>query len=117
MRAAVEHLVSLKFGQCGTFDPQRPGPFRENVSMKTAVERYSSEMIECAGEIAQYIYGAYGKFPATTPSVYCNIFVQAHHLDMDFYDQFYSSDAYLETHRQHFEKWHGKGQEIPGQQP
>lgn len=109
MRAAVEHLVSLKFGQRGTFDPQRPGPFRENAAVKSVIERYSPEMIECAGEIAQYIYDTYGKFPATTPSIYCNIFVQAHHLDMDFYDQFYSSDAYLETHRQHFEKWHGKG--------
>ena len=109
MRAAVDHLVSLKFGQHGTFDPQRPGPFRENASVKAAVERYSPAMIECAGEIAQYIYDTYGKFPATTPSVYCNIFVQAQHIDTDFYDQFYSPDAYLETHRQHFEKWHRKG--------
>lgn len=110
MRAAVAHLVSLKFGPHGTFDPQRPGPFRENATVKAAVERYSPAMIECAGEIAQYIYDTYGKFPATTPSIYCNIFVQAQHIDTDFYDQLYSPDAYLDTHRQHLEKWHRQEQ-------
>jgi hypothetical protein len=33
--------------------------------------------------------------------------VQAHHLDLDFYDKFYPAGAYTETQAEHMELWHG----------
>ena len=33
-------------------------------------------------------------------------YLQAHHLDLDFYDKFHKPGAYLQTHAQHMEKWH-----------
>jgi hypothetical protein len=33
-------------------------------------------------------------------------FVQAHHIDTDFYDKHYKEGAYLHTHAEHFEHWH-----------
>jgi len=32
--------------------------------------------------------------------------LQAHHIDLDFYDKFYKPDAYLKTHASHMERWH-----------
>jgi hypothetical protein len=33
-------------------------------------------------------------------------YLQAHHLDLDFYDTFYQPGAYLPTHARHQEQWH-----------
>jgi hypothetical protein len=106
MRAAVTHFVALKFGPGGTYDPARPGPFRDNAGIKAGIERYSSEFVDALGEVAQYVHDAFGKFPATIPSVYVRVYAQAQHIDLDYYDAFYGPDAYLETHRQHLASWH-----------
>jgi hypothetical protein len=34
------------------------------------------------------------------------MFLQAHHLDLDFYDRHFKPGAYLETHKRHMERWH-----------
>jgi hypothetical protein len=38
---------------------------------------------------AQYIFDRFGKFPGTVPSMIATIYLQAHHLDLEFYDEFY----------------------------
>jgi hypothetical protein len=106
MRAAVDRFVALKFAPGGAYDPTRPGPFRDNARIKAAIERYSPEFVEALGEVAQYVHDAFGKFPATIPSVYVRVYAQAQHIDLDYYDQFYGPEAYLETHRQHLARWH-----------
>jgi hypothetical protein len=37
--------------------------------------------------------------------------VQAHHLDLEFYDRFFRQGAYLRTHAEHMQRWHGRPQE------
>lgn len=106
MRAAIEHFDAMKFGEGGTFDPRRPGPYRETAAVKAKIERYSVEKKTLLGDVATYIFETYGKFPGTVPSVYIRAYVQAHHLDTDFYDKFYGPESYLKSHRQHFEQWH-----------
>jgi hypothetical protein len=32
--------------------------------------------------------------------------LQAHHLDLEFYDTFYQPGAYLRTHADHMARWH-----------
>ena len=51
-------------------------------------------------------YDTYGKFPATIPSIFSLIYVQAQHLDLDFYDRYFKPGAYLTTHKEHMKKWH-----------
>jgi hypothetical protein len=36
-------------------------------------------------------------------------YVQAQHIDLDFYDRFFKPGAYLRTHAEHLERWHGPG--------
>jgi hypothetical protein len=45
------------------------------------------------------------------PSVFIMNYVQAHHLDLDFYDRFFKPGAYLRTHAEHMQRWHGERQE------
>jgi hypothetical protein len=34
------------------------------------------------------------------------MYLQAHHIDLDFYDEFYKPRAYLKTHATHMAQWH-----------
>ena len=107
MRAAAREIARRKFGEGGAYDPQTDGPFRDNSRVKGSVAPYSEEFVECLGEIAQYIYDTYGKFPGTAPTMLMCIYVQAQHIDLEFYDAHYREGAYLDTHRQHMARWHG----------
>jgi len=107
MHAAARQLVRVKFGPGGTYDPETPGPFSRTGEVKGRVKPYSEEFIACLGAMAQYIYDTYGRFPATVPTIVMRVCVQAHHLDTDFYDAHFQKGAYLDTHAQHLERWHG----------
>lgn len=108
MRAAVQKLAEWKFGEGGTYDPTTPGPYQRNREVKESVTPYSEELLACVGEMAQYVYDTYGKFPGTVPTIFMRVYVQAHHLDTEFYDTHVGPGSYLETHARHMERWHGK---------
>lgn len=38
--------------------------------------------------------------------MYMLTYLQAHHLDLDFYDHFFHPGSYLETHARHMKRWH-----------
>jgi hypothetical protein len=111
MAAAVEAFAERKFGPGGPFHPatprgverqsrgprQRPGP-RRNLKACVALQ-------------AQYVLDTFGKFPGTVPTVFIMNYVQAHHLDLEFYDRFFKPGAYLRTHADHMPRWHGGPEE------
>jgi hypothetical protein len=45
-------------------------------------------------------------FPGTVPTLFVLNYVQAHHLDLEFYDRFFRPGAYLHTHAEHMQQWH-----------
>ncbi len=107
MRAAAREIARRKFGEGGTYDPATDGPFLDNTRVKGSVSPYSEQFVEYLGDIAQYIYDTYGKFPGTAPTMLMCIYVQAQHIDVEFYDAHYKDGAYLDTHRWHMARWHG----------
>ena len=82
-----------------------------NEEFEKAVPGVSDEGIECVKDICTYIFEEYGKFPAFNDTMHLLYFIQAHHLDTDFYDKYFKDGAYLDTHKNHFEMWH-KGTNI-----
>lgn len=107
MRSAVEVLVTKKFGPGGAFDPATDGAYKRTAEVKGSVSRYSHEFVESIGEMAQYVYDAYGKFPATIPTILVSGYVQAQHIDLEYYETHFKPGAYLPTHREHMVRWHG----------
>ena len=83
-----------------------------NEEFEKAVPGVSDEGVECVKDICRYIYEEYGKFPAFNDTMHLLYFIQAHHLDTDFYDKYFKEGAYLDTHKNHFDMWH-KGTNIP----
>ena len=49
--------------------------------------------------------------PAPCPRMFILNYVQAHHLDLEFYDRFFQPGAYLRTHAEHMARWHGRPEE------
>ncbi|MBC5992036.1 hypothetical protein [Pontibacter cellulosilyticus] len=106
MRAAVQAVCERKFGKGGPFNPATPGPWKDTAKVRGAAQVHDERFRECVALQAQYVYDTFGKFPATVPSIFMLMYLQAHHLDLEFYDTFYKPGAYLKTHADHMNKWH-----------
>jgi hypothetical protein len=46
--------------------------------------------------------------PGTVPTAQVLVYLQAQHIDTDFYDQLFAPSAYLPTHTAHQARWHGQ---------
>jgi hypothetical protein len=106
MRAAVEAFAQRKFGPGGPFHADTPGAWRESSRVRGSAQVHSDEFKECIALMAQHTYDRFGKFPGTVPSVFILMYLQAHLLDLDFYDHYFNEGAYLATHARHMERWH-----------
>ena len=106
MREAVEALVKRKFAQGGVYNLETPGPWKDSAKVRSSAKPFTNEIKECVALQAQYIYDRYGKFPATIPSIFLLTYLQAQHIDLDFYDHYFKLGAYLSTHSNHMRKWH-----------
>ena len=70
------------------------------------VPDYSEDVIACVKDVCNYIYDSYGRFPAHVDAMYVpGVWVQAHHLDLKYYDQFYQG-GYADAQRMHEQVWH-----------
>jgi hypothetical protein len=107
MRAAVEAFAERKFGPGGPFHPDTPGPWKESSRVRSSALVHSDEFKACVALQAQYVLDRFGKFPGTVPSLFCLTYLQAHHLDLGFYDHHFGAGAYLPTQANHMEAWHG----------
>ncbi len=106
MHAAVKAFVERKFGPKGSYAPGTPGAWRDSERVKQTVAPYTQDFVDCMSEVAQYMYSKYGKFPGNRSTIVLPGFVQAHHIDTEFYDRHYADGAYLDTHAQHAKRWH-----------
>lgn len=106
MRAAVNAVCERKFGLGGPFHPDTPGPWKDSRIIRSAAQVHDERFRECVAFQAQYIYDTFGKFPGTVPSMFLIMYLQGHHLDLDFYDRFYKPGSYLKTHAMHMANWH-----------
>jgi hypothetical protein len=106
MREAVDKLVERKFGKGGPFNPKTPGYYKETAKVRSSAQQCSEEFKECVSWQAQYIFDTFGKFPGKIPSIFVLQYLQAQHIDLEFYDKFYQKGAYLGTHARHMDEWH-----------
>jgi hypothetical protein len=108
MRDAVEAVCQRKFGLGGPFHSETPGPWQDTHRVRSSAQIHSDAFRECVALQAQYVFDTFGKFPGTVPSIFLIMYLQAHHLDLEFYDKFFKPGSYLETHARHFDRWHSQ---------
>jgi hypothetical protein len=111
LATAVEAFAERKFGPGGPFHPDTPGAWTDSPGVRGSAQVHDQAFKACVALQAQYIFDTFGKFPGTVPTVFILNYVQAHHLDLEFYDRFFNPGAYLPTHAEHMARWHGAPEE------
>jgi hypothetical protein len=103
--AGVEKLVARKYLPGGPFHPDTGGPWSDTPKVRgSALPPEGIQEVVTAE--ASYIYDTFGKLPGTVPTVHVLMYLQAQHLDTEFYDTFFAPSAYLNTHAEHQARWH-----------
>jgi hypothetical protein len=106
MDAAVDAILTPLLRQsAGSARPDVPYLMSDAEHRNGAVE-ISEEGIACTKAICNYIYETYGRFPGGLDAMHLMWFMQAHHLDTEYYDRFFRSGAYGRTHAAHLAIWH-----------
>jgi hypothetical protein len=111
MAAAVEAFAERKFGAGGPYNRETPGAWSDSPDVRGSAQVHDERFKACVTTQAQYMFDTFGKFPATVSSLMILNYVQAHHLDLEFYDRFFRPAAYLRTHAEHTGRWHGRSVE------
>lgn len=111
MAAAVEAFTERKFGAGGPYNPETPGAWSDSAGVRGSAQVHDERFKACITTQAQYVFDTFGKFPATVSSLMILNYVQAHHLDLEFYDRFFKPGAYLRTHAEHMKRWHDRSAE------
>lgn len=108
MREAVYAFLEFKFadGTGSLRDGGKTTAWRDGAAVQNKIPHYSAQTVQATIAYCDYIYQRYGRFPAASGPFRTLIAFQAHHLDLDFYQRFYRSDALSETQSQHDALWH-----------
>ena len=88
------------------YHPDTPGAWLESAAIRGNAAPYTEQFKACIALQAQYIFDTFGKFPGTVPTLFIMNYLQAQHLDTEFYDRFFRPGAYLATHAEHRSRWH-----------
>ena len=109
MEEAVRAFINTKYAQgSGTFrDGGAVTGWKDGGAVQRAIPRYSERAIAATVAYCEYVYGRYGRFPATAGPFRTVLAYQANHLDLEFYRRYYRPDVLTETQRRHEEAWHG----------
>lgn len=107
--AAVRAMVDFKYSKKdGTFrDGGGASAWKQPEAVQRGIPEYSAANIEAVTAYLEYLWKRYGRITANFGIFRTNLGYQAHHLDLEYYDQFYRPGAYTEAHRHHFATWHG----------
>lgn len=107
MRAAVDAFCERKFGAGGPFNAQTSGPWKNSAQVRGSAQVHDEAFREIVARQAQYIFDTFGKFPATVPTIFVLMYLQSHHLDLEYYDKLFKPGSYLPSHAEHLHRWHG----------
>jgi hypothetical protein len=107
MDAAVEAVVAVKWGQGGLFTRDGgPALFHQPRLLEEDIPVAQDEVVQMTKDLCTYIYATYGRFPAQLDAMNMCMWLQAHHLETDYYDRFMQPGAYHEAIARHMQVWH-----------
>ena len=108
MNEAVDAFVDKKFGRGGSHTAEYKGveSFKDWKTIQADFTIPSKTSIDQVKAICTYVYETYGRFPATTDTKLLPVWLQVHHLDLDFYDKNFAEGIVTKAQRQHMQLWH-----------
>ena len=109
MDAAVDHVIAMKYGPGGTYDPAvlELGYADKGAASKylAHAERYDDRAVAYVKEICNYIFDTYGRFPAHVDAWHVpGTWLQVSHPELEYYAQTVPP-AFFERQRAHASMW------------
>ena len=101
MEEAVLAFVDYKYAQGrGTLrDGGAATNWQDGAAVQAGIPRYSDQAIAATIACCEYLYSRYGRIPATNGPFRTLMAYQAHHLDADFYREFYRPEVVAQIER------------------
>jgi hypothetical protein len=107
MDAAVDAVLAPLRKDAETADPASASAYlMSDAEHRRGTVAVSEEGIACTKAVCNYIHETYGRFPGSLDAMHLMWFMQAHHIDTDYYDRFFRPGAYGPTHAAHLATWH-----------
>jgi hypothetical protein len=107
MDAAVDAVLAPLRKNAHAADPAPASAYRmSDAEHRRGTVGVSDEGIACTKAVCNYIHETYGRFPGSLDAMHLMWFLQAHHIDTDYYDRFFRPGAYGPTHAAHLTTWH-----------
>jgi hypothetical protein len=107
MDAAVDAVLAPLGKNAQAANPAPASAYRmSDAEHRRGTVSISDEGIACTKAICNYIHETYGRFPGSLDAMHLMWFMQAHHIDTDYYDRFFRPGAYGPTHAAHLTTWH-----------
>ncbi len=107
MAAACQAIFDAKWGKKGIYrEDGAPVGLKDRQSLDKIVNKTPDWCLEATKAFAQYLWETYDRFPVTIDPMEMNIWLQAHHLETDFYDEYYQPGAYPQSVKDHMAVWH-----------
>jgi hypothetical protein len=97
MDAAVDALLNPLLRHAPA-QPEHVPYLMSDAEHRSGTVEITEEGIACTKSICNYIYETYGRFPGSLDAMHLMWFLQAHHLDTDYYDRFFHPGTYGRTH-------------------
>ena len=111
MNDAVDAFIEKKFGSNGMYTPNYKGlvPFSKNwKKVQPGYPVPSKKVIQITKDYCNYVFDTYGRFPATFDTIVMPEWLQVHHLEQEFYNEYGLDKLLNDTHKKHMQLWHNK---------
>jgi hypothetical protein len=102
MEEAVDRYLAQEAEAAG-----REGAHGNPSEVAAGRARPSEETVAIVKAFCRDVQERHGRFPAFLDPAFARLVVQAHHLDLEFYDEHFHAGAYTDRHRDHMRLWHG----------
>jgi len=108
MDEAIDAFVDRKFGSGAPYSADYKGvaPFKDWPGIQPHYHHISKASLDQVKAFCSYVYETHGRFPVTFDTMLIPIWLQVHHLDLDFYEKYYPREMVTEVQRRHMEGWH-----------
>ncbi len=108
MDDAVDALVEGKYGDNGVLTPgyKGPVPVKDKQRVLGGTKPPTKDVIQITKDFCNYVYDTYGRFPAFVDTIQAPIATLVHHVDEDFYAEYYPAEVLHERFHNHMKIWH-----------
>lgn len=108
MADAVDAILERKYGKGASYTPEYKGvnAFKNWSEVQPDYQRPGKLSIDQVKSVLTYLFDTYGRIPVTSDTKLLPVWLQVHHLDLDFYAKHFDPLTITEVQRNHMRLWH-----------